>query len=146
MQDTLSHIRRVQRLLTKFVFFLLCRSIEHDKSKLEEPERSGFEAMNRVKEIEIDYGSDEYYALLKSNQDTIKHHYAHNRHHPEFHGNGVKGMNLIDLTEMLCDWKAASERYDGDIRESVAHNVERFGISEQLAAILLNTCDAMAWE
>jgi len=41
---------------------------------------------------------------------AIEHHYKNNRHHPEHFNNGIDEMNLVDLIELLCDWKAASER------------------------------------
>ena len=41
---------------------------------------------------------------------------------------------------MICDWYAACKRHaDGDIRKSIEINTERFGLSPQLKAILLNT-------
>jgi hypothetical protein len=53
-------------------------------------------------------------------------------------------MNLIDLVEMLCDWKAASERHnDGNIKKSIEINTARFGLSWQLAKILENTADLL---
>jgi hypothetical protein len=53
-------------------------------------------------------------------------------------------MNLIDLVEMLCDWKAASERHnDGNIRKSIEINASRFTISPQLVKILENTADLL---
>jgi hypothetical protein len=55
-------------------------------------------------------------------------------------------MSLLDLLEMLCDWKAASERHaDGDIARSLRINRERFGIDGQLAAILENTAVELQW-
>jgi hypothetical protein len=53
--------------------------------------------------------------------DGLKHHYAHNRHHPEFFGeDGVDGMSLVDVIEMLADWKAATEHHDdGDLAKSL---------------------------
>ena len=52
----------------------------------------------------------------------------------------VNGMNLIDILEMLCDWKAASMRHnEGEIRESIKINTSRFGLSPQLVSILSNT-------
>lgn len=63
-----------------------------------------------------------------------------NSHHPEFYENGICGMNLLDLVEMLCDWKAATLRHnDGDIRRSIEINQKRFGYSDELKQILLNT-------
>lgn len=56
---------------------------------------------------------------------------------PEY---GIRGMSLLDLIEMLCDWKAATLRHnDGDIRKSIEINQKRFGYSDELKAIFLNT-------
>lgn len=53
---------------------------------------------------------------------------------------GLHGMSLLDLTEMLCDWKAATLRHnDGDIRKSIEINQKRFGYSDELKRIFLNT-------
>ena len=52
-------------------------------------------------------------------------------------------MTLVDLLEMLCDWKAASLRHaHGDIQTSITINQDRYGYSEELATILRNT---IAW-
>ena len=48
----------------------------------------------------------------------------------------LNNMNLLDHSEMLCDWKASSERQnDGNIRKSIKLNGERFGMSKQLMNI-----------
>lgn len=53
---------------------------------------------------------------------------------------GILGMSLVDLIEMLCDWKAATLRHnDGCIRKSIDINQKRFGYSDELRAIFLNT-------
>lgn len=58
----------------------------------------------------------------------------------------MNAMSLLDIQEMLCDWKAAGERYkDGSIAQSLAHNRGRFGISDQLASILENTVRELGW-
>jgi hypothetical protein len=58
----------------------------------------------------------------------------------------VNGMSLLDLVEMVCDWKAASERTkQGSIEQSLAHNINRFGIDPQLASILYNTVKELGW-
>jgi hypothetical protein len=55
-------------------------------------------------------------------------------------------MTLLDLIEMVADWRAASERYrEGSIADSLTHNKERFGLSDQLASILANTVKEMGW-
>ena len=54
----------------------------------------------------------------------------------------IEFSNLIDLVEMICDWKAASERHaDGDIYKSIEINQQRFGYSDELKIILKNTID-----
>jgi hypothetical protein len=63
-----------------------------------------------------------------------------NRHHPEHFENGIRGMNLIDLIEMFCDWYAATQRHnDGDIIMSIEINQKRFEYSDDIKAILKNT-------
>lgn len=53
---------------------------------------------------------------------------------------GLDGMSLPDVIEMLCDWKAATLRHnDGDIRKSIDINQKRFGYSDELKRIMLNT-------
>jgi hypothetical protein len=49
-------------------------------------------------------------------------------------------MDLIDLVEMFCDWKAATLRHkDGDINKSIEINSQRFKMSDQLKKIFINT-------
>jgi hypothetical protein len=77
---------------------------------------------------------------------ALDHHYCVNRHHPEHFVDGVGGMNLIDVIEMLSDWKASSERHeDGDLRKSLEIQRERFNLSPQVFAILRNTCVDLGW-
>jgi DNA-binding response OmpR family regulator len=53
---------------------------------------------------------------------------------------GLNGMDLLDLMEMMADWKASTLRNkDGDISKSLEINKKRFGISDQLFDILNNT-------
>ncbi|KXK62467.1 hypothetical protein AWW66_08225 [Micromonospora rosaria] len=124
---------------------LIDRSTRHDLSKVEPPERETYDAyVPRLQAAE--YGSDEYRATLVAMGEGLAHHYAHNAHHPEHHDRGVAGMTLVDLIEMLADWKAATERPPGgDLAASLPASVERFGISDQLAAILTNTARHYGW-
>jgi hypothetical protein len=55
-------------------------------------------------------------------------------------------MTLVDVIEMLADWKAATERHeDGDLAKSLEIQRERFGLSDQLVAILRNTAEQFRW-
>lgn len=143
--DTLEHIGKVVARVHEFCDQLEVRAKAHDASKLAEPEKSGYDRLvTRLSEVE--YGTDEYRAALAEAKDTIAHHYAVNDHHPEHYENGIAGMTLPALVEMLCDWKAASERTkQGSIVQSLAHNRQRFGIDDQLFSILENTVREMGW-
>lgn len=137
--DTLDHIQEVQSLMRAFSTQLAQRAEQHDRSKLEEPEKSAFDQLG-ANLRGLTYGSDEYRAQLKKIKPALDHHYAANNHHPEHYESGVSGMTLIDLVEMACDWLAASKRHeDGDIQRSVTINAQRFALDPQLVAILRNT-------
>ena len=140
---TREHISRVSSLLLTCIQQLAEKSILHDKSKLEDPEKPIFDEYEK-KLKGLEYGSDEYKATLEEMKPAIKHHYEVNRHHPEHYENGMKGMNLLDLLEMFCDWKAAGERHEtGDIKKSIEVNQKRFGYSDDLKEIFLNTAELL---
>lgn len=135
---TMRHIETVRNYLGVCIRELLHRQEHHDQTKLESPEVEGY--ANISADLRgLTYGSPEYFAQLPL---AVKHHYHFNRHHPEFFPNGYQDMTLIDVLEMLCDWKASTLRHgDGDIRKSIAINKERFGYTDELERILHNTVD-----
>jgi hypothetical protein len=138
---TLQHIMRVRTLLGLVVAELLARGEKHDRSKLERPEVELFTEWT-PKLQGVTYGSAQYQEYLEQLKPALSHHYAKNRHHPEHWKNGVDDMNLVDLVEMFCDWKAATERHhDGNLHKSIEHNAKRFNINPQLVRILENTAD-----
>lgn len=143
--ETLEHIRFMQRLLNSMAKEIMDRGVKHDQSKLESPELEVFAEVDKDHSTQdIRYGTPEYQASLDALKPALEHHYAANRHHPQHFKNGVNDMNLIDLIEMLCDWKASSTRYKGgNIRTSIEHNGARFGLSPQLVKILENTADML---
>lgn len=137
--ETHKHIGQVRDNLNIFMRDIIDRGEKHDLSKLESPEVEIFgehtEALSK-----IEYGSEEYHANLELIKPAIEHHYAKNRHHPEHWPNGINDMTLSDLVEMVCDWKAATQRNkDGNIRKSIEINAERYKLSPQLRKILENT-------
>lgn len=141
--ETMRHIERVRNLLNIMIIHILERQEMHDQSKMESPEVEII--TERTKDLApLSFGSPEYEAQKKEMKVSIEHHYAHNRHHPEHFKNGIKDMNLIDLLEMFCDWKAASERHnDGNLRKSIEINAERFGMSLDLAKIFENSMELL---
>ncbi len=139
--ETYAHIALVNRLMVYCVSDLLQRAANHDASKLVPPEVEGF-AAHKVKLDGLTYGSSEYEENRKMLEQTLAHHYAHNRHHPDHFPNGINGMTLLDLLEMFCDWSASTKRqHDGNLLMSIEKNAERFGISKQLLQILKNTAE-----
>lgn len=137
--DTLKHSLRVGSLMGMAITELVDRSVSHDLSKTEPPELEIFNEFTPKLKTST-YGSEEYKGFLEAMGEGLRHHYAHNRHHPEHFPGGVNDMTLVDLIEMVMDWAAASERHtDGDLSRSVEIQKERFGISDQLTEIILNT-------
>ncbi len=137
--ETLKHIHEVRRLLFVMIGELDKRARMHDLSKLESPETEIFGEYTPELE-KCEYMSPEYKVLMEKVKPAIEHHYANNRHHPQFHLSGVNDMNLIDLVEMLVDWEASSKRSkNGNIRTSIDKNAERFKMEPQLTKIFHNT-------
>jgi hypothetical protein len=159
--DTWDHIDKVRGYLKVVISKLQQRADDHDQSKLSSPEVEIFDEFT-PKLADVEYGSEEYESFRVSMDAALEHHYAANSHHPEHYSRGIEGMSLLDLLEMIVDWKAASERhnrppapaspgranapeYDSSIVRSVRINQERFGYSDELKAILLNTVREMGW-
>lgn len=145
-QETMEHIERVRDLLAAISANLWKRSHEHDASKLREPEKSAFDSLSQKLKDTV-YGSKEYKAALREIKPALDHHYANNPHHPEHWENGILDMSLLDLIEMLADWKAATERmkHGGDLERSILLNKDRFKYDDQLYYILLNTAKELKW-
>ena len=130
--ETQKHIERVRFYIRKFTDALTTRGVNHDHCKLEEPEVSVF-AEHTPALATVGYQTPEY-------QEHMAAMKSQSRHHPEHFDDGILGMNLIDLCEMFCDWKAATERHnDGNLLKSIQINAQRFGYDDQLKRIFLNT-------
>ena len=143
-KDTTAHVAKVQLNLSAVIANLAERSTVHDRSKFEEPELSGYEGLTQALKG-LTYGTPEHRAALAPFKEIIQHHYASNQHHPEHWHLGVTDMSLLDIIEMLADWKAANDRNNGDFGHSIQVSVSRFNISEQLHAILINTAKELGW-
>jgi len=137
--ETIKYIDDVRANLYIFITDLIQRAKDHDASKLQSPEQEIFsEYWGELGKVE--YGSEKYKKLLEKVKPAIDHHYSKNRHHPEHFSDGIRGMDILDVVEMLADWSAATKRNkNGNIHKSIEHNKTRFNISEDLVAILENT-------
>ena len=138
-RDTKRHMENVTHFMSMAILNLERRRKNHDASKLQSPEKEMFDKYTPLLK-ELTYGSKEYKKALQEMGVGLKHHYENNSHHPEHFDVGIDGMSLLDLLEMYCDWQAASLRHTGgSFVQSLAINKERFGMSDQLFAIFLNT-------
>lgn len=141
VDNTWKHKQQVAKLMYKLIKRLMVKAISHDDSKLEDPEVEIFKAYE-TKLNGTTYGSDEYKQYLKEMKPALDHHYSVNRHHPEHFPGGIMDMNLIDILEMVCDWKASTMRHnDGNILTSIDKNQERFKYSDELSQIMKNTLE-----
>jgi len=142
-KDTQDHMEKVADLMGRFLVHLAKQGRDHDLSKLESPEKELFDKYTPLLQ-DTTYGSDEYKQYIREMGEALEHHYENNRHHPEYHEEGIDGMTLIDIVEMFCDWKAASMRHaDGDFTVSLEHNRQRFEIDKQLYNIFINTANEL---
>lgn len=123
--------------ISKFAIKLIHRAIVHDISKLNLDEYvKTREVVPKIKHTT--YGSAEYYKLLQ--ELDITKHYKLNRHHPEHFTNGIRGMNLLDIVEMFCDWQAAVRKHkDGSMLKSIKHKAEQLDLSEDVISIFKNS-------
>lgn len=137
---TLRHIETVRNYLNLVIVELIHRQEQHDQSKLQSPEREMFDEYTD-KLRGTTYGSPEYKAMTaEMRKGPLAHHYANNRHHPEHHKNGIRDMNIVDIIEMLCDWKASSMRHnDGNILRSIEIQQEKLGFSDDMRIMFENT-------
>ena len=140
-QDVNQHVTAVCGLVSKLCIELAIRGYDHDASKLQEPEKGMYDEYVPKLKTTL-YGSLDYKADLAAMDEGLAHHYANNRHHPQHFPNGISGMTLIDLIEMLCDWKAAADAKGVPLE--LDYNADRFGIDKQLTMVLQNTLDALA--
>ena|SRR5881227_3314558 len=143
--DTWEHIDTVRRLLGQVVDDLQQRAQVHDRSKLVQPELAMFDEFT-PKLRGTTYGSPEYKEALAGMREGLAHHYAANDHHPEHFEGGVHEMDLVQVMEMLADWKAATLRHaDGNLLKSISLNAERFGYDGQFERLLVNTASRLGW-
>ena len=136
------YIQHIQWLMEGMCFVqtaIMHRLLTHDRTKIEPPELEAYaEVVPAFKGLV--FGSEEHIANGKRLGPAWKHHTEHNLHHPEHHPDGIDGMTLIDLIEMVCDWRAAALRRGSfDVEQSLNVLRDRHGISPQLENVIRNT-------
>jgi hypothetical protein len=139
--STTIHKFGVARRLLRVAAALAGRAATHDLSKFLPSEARGFSEglpeMGRVP-----YGTEAYREAMSQGElrAAVARHHRRNRHHPEHFDKGVRGMDLVDLVEMLADWAEACHRTpQGGLSHSIEFNSERFNLDWLLARLLDST-------
>lgn len=138
-EDTMKHKNNIVKVATPILQEFEDRITHHDDSKLQTPEKPCYDKYIPMLKT-AKYGTKEYYEIrAHMATEGLDHHYKVNRHHPEHFRNGCKDMNLVDLIEMLCDWKAASLLSDTSFEKGFESNCQRFHISGDVKDLLWRT-------
>lgn len=106
---------------------IISRGMKHDKSKFLESEYIPYIYLTwkyKCKDDGVDFDITNNKGMIDK---ATKYHVFNNRHHPEFHSQGIDEKNKdvlskkiidatlmedIDIMEMVCDWCAMSEERD----------------------------------
>ena len=136
--DTLRHCEKVRNVINEVIRELMERGENHDQEKMRHPELEQFVVADKLDSIP--YDSPEYEQSKLKLKSALEHHYSRYRHHPEHFPDGINDMNLIDIIEVFCDWKAATYRNkNGNLLKSIESNRTRFRMDDQLVKIFKNT-------
>lgn len=145
LTDLLMHISEIQEGLAQMRHELELRGIAHDRTKLLPVEFNAF-VKTRPKFKKANYGSREYQECVEMIKPSIEHHYKHNRHHTAFHKNGFADMNLLDILEMLADWRAASRRSpDLSLKDSLPIAYKKYNIPTNMQRHIEATLKYLGW-
>lgn len=145
LTDTILHISEVRENLEVVTSELKQRGFAHDRTKLQQLEFDGF-VSTREKFKKANYGSPEYQECIELTKPAVEHHYKHNRHHTGYHKNGINDMTLVDIIEMIADWRAAARRSpDKKLIDTLAYAMNKYKIDKQLAEIIKNTLNYLNW-
>jgi hypothetical protein len=148
LNDLAQHKGWVNKYIVKVVHLLRERADGHDDDKYKDPLKriysKNFDALCKTT-----FRSPEYNKIVGSEefQEAFKIHTKNNRHHPQHFENGVEDMNLIDIIEMLCDWKAASDRTGRkqSVKEGMELNYEKYHIDGIARKWIENTLEDLGW-
>ncbi len=143
--ETILHVSEVSENMEVIASELRKRGIAHDRTKFQSLEFDAF-VSTREQFKKANYGTPEYQACVDAVKPAVDHHHQNNQHHTGFHPNGVSDMSLIDLAEMVADWKAAERRSpDKKLVDTLDYAFNKYGIGEQLGRILKNTLMSFGW-
>ena len=143
--ETILHVSEVSENIETIASELRKRGIAHDRTKFQSLEFDAF-VSTRDKFKKANYGTPEYQECVDIVKPAVDHHHANNKHHTGFHANGINDMTLVDIVEMIADWKAAERRSpDKKLVDTLDYAFSKYGIGVQLGRILKNTMLGLGW-
>lgn len=145
LNDIIYHKMEVAENLEQIKSDISKRQWHHDNTKFTAEEFDAF-VYTRPKFKKVNYGSKEYQECVDAIKPAVEHHHKSNRHHTGYYDDGVMGMTLMDILEMLADWKAASRRSpDLSFEDSLPKAYEKYNIPKDLQKIINNTLIYLGW-
>ena len=153
--DTRKHQQIAGKHLLLVAKNFINRAMNHDNSKLVEPERSAYvEPVYILNTEKPPFGSERYKEVTDLMGKGWEHHKANNDHHIEFFlpysvqtlNDPIMAMDLFALMEMVCDWIAAAERSGNEPVEALNYLTKKYPMSEQLQAVIRNTMQMIEQE
>lgn len=113
------------------------RIIEHDNSKLCSKSEYDIYKNTVYKFQNLDFGTEEYNKVKEEVGKGFEIHYMNNMHHIEHFTNGIYGMNLYNILEMILDWcsSAVSRGFKFKL-SSIYRRIESDNFSKGLCDII----------
>ena len=137
--DTMIHKNNIFDVMLPLIEALQIRMNDHDKSKLEKPEKEGYDKFIPLLRT-AKYGTPEYNKIREDMMtECLSHHYEVNRHHPEHFENGLADMNIVDFFEYFCDCYASSLVSDTPFEKGVEINAKKHNLPDVMVSIFKNT-------
>lgn len=99
---------------------------------------------NKVKNENLDEDLDYLIKQLEyiKDQDAVSYLTDIVEIYRSIKSSSLNNMDLIQVTEMFCDWKASTKRHNkGNILESIDINKEKYKFGDLLANIFINTAE-----
>ena len=135
-----AHIAEFQQAIDTLTEKLKQRAKAHDASKLKEPELTQYtEAEEKLENFKP--GSKSYLTFARKEDIILSKHYSKNPHHVEHFKNGFNDMTILDLVDVLTDWRL--DCGDEDWNKFVDDRKDYYKMSDQLVDIFKNSKDVL---
>jgi len=144
--DTIVHVSEVAENLEICASNLRQRGHAHDRTKFQPMEFDAF-VSTREKLKRAKFGAPEQQECVDTIRQAVDHHHANNQHHVQYYSDGIKDMSLLDILEMICDWRAATRRNsESRFKGFLEVAIKKYNISPELEKIIQTTLKELGWD